>query len=195
MSEEKKEFPTAVAAPEGDVVPLTLTMVGDLLSLSRESPRRRMIQCLHKSPEAGVHKMFNALQPGTYVMPHRHFSPPKTESVLVISGSLLFVEFTDDGEIQNHTLVQPGTEIFGVDVAPHVIHTYIALKPDTLIFEVKDGPYEHDADKDIPAWAPVEGTPEATTFLLNLLKDLAELTGAAAKEAQEGAESGEEPEQ
>lgn len=184
MTEEKKEYPTALAAPDTDVTPLTLTMAGELLTMSRNTPRRRMIQLLHKTQDAGVHRMFNGLQPGTYITPHRHMHPAKTETILVVSGSMLFVEFTDDGTLKAHTLVQPGTEIFGIDVAPHVYHTFIALKPDTLIFEVKDGPYEHDTDKDIPAWAPREGSAEAEPYLLDLLKQLAERANTAAEEAK-----------
>jgi len=186
MSEDKKEHPTAVAAPDSDVTPLTLTMVGELLAMSRQSPRKRMIQCLHKTQDAGVHKMFNALQPGTYVTPHRHMHPEKTETIIVVSGSMLFVQFTEDGTLDTHTLLQPGTEVFGVDVAPHIYHTFIALKQDTLIFEVKDGPYEHDTDKDIPAWAPKEGTEEAEPYLLELLKQLAELANVAGAADQAG---------
>jgi cupin fold WbuC family metalloprotein len=184
MSEDKKDYPTAVAAPDSDVVPLTLTMVGNLLALSRETPRKRMLQRLHKSLDASTHRMFNALQPGTYVTPHRHLHPAKCETILVISGSLLFVRFTEDGGIDSHTLLQPGTEIFGVDVAPHVFHTYVALKPDTLIFEVKDGPYVRDSDKDIPSWAPIEGSAEAEPYLLALLKGLAERATAQAEAAK-----------
>ena len=188
MSEEKKH-PTALPAPSLDVLPLTLTLVGDLLAASRQSPRKRMIQRLHKEDGESVHRMFNAMQPGTYVTPHRHLHPVKSETILVISGSLLFVEFDENGQLLCHTLLQPGTETFGVDVAPHVYHTYVALKPDTLLFEAKAGPYAHDTDKDIPDWAPREGTPEADAYLLDLIKLLAERANAEAeaiKEQQSG---------
>ncbi|MFH1912995.1 MAG: WbuC family cupin fold metalloprotein [Pseudomonadota bacterium] len=189
MSEDKKDFPTAVAAPDGDIVPLTLTMVGNLLAMSRESPRKRMLQRLHKSLDAPTHRMFNALQPGTYITPHRHLHPVKSETILVISGSLLFVRFTEDGDIADHTLLQPGTETFGVDVAPHVFHTYVALKPDTLIFEVKDGPCVPDMDKDTPSWAPAEGEEGAEAYMLTMLKGLAELATAQAEAAKAKAEA------
>lgn len=192
MTQEKNDYSTAIPAPDTDITPLTLTMVGDLLNASRESPRKRMIQRVHKTDEANVHKMFNALQPGTYITPHRHMQPEKTETVLVISGAMLFVEFSDDGAIKNHILVQPGTDAFGIDVAPHVYHTFVALKPDTLIFEIKDGPYVHDTDKDIPEWAPIEGSAEAEPFLLALLKDLAEKAQTAADEAQAAADEAQE---
>ncbi len=181
MTQEKTEFPTALPAPDGDIVHLTLAMVGDLLTASRQSPRKRMLQRLHKQDDETVHRMFNGLQPGTYITPHRHLHPKKSETVLIVSGAMLFVEFDEEGTMLRHTLLQPGTEIFGVDVAPHVYHTFIALKSDTLIFEVKTGPYDHDTDKDIPDWAPEEGTPEAETYLLELIKGLAEKANAEAE--------------
>jgi len=185
MTEEKTEFPTALDAPDTTVTPLSLTMVSQLLALSHESPRKRMIQKIHTSHEATAHRMFNALQPGSYVMPHRHIDPPKDETVLVMAGSVLFVRFTDEGEVVETLLLQPGTENFGIDVASDVYHTYIPLKPDTLIFECKTGPYEHDTDKNVPDWAPREGTPEAEPYFLNLIKMLAEKANAAAEEMKE----------
>lgn len=181
MTQEKIEFPTALPAPDGDIVHLTLAMVGDLLTASRQSPRKRMLQRLHKQDDETVHRMFNGLQPGTYITPHRHLHPKKSETILIVSGALLFVEFDEGGTMLRHTLLQPGTEIFGVDVAPHIYHTFIALKPDTLIFEVKTGPYDHDTDKDIPDWAPREDTPEAEAYLLELIKGLAEKANAEAE--------------
>lgn len=192
MSEEKT-YPTALEAPGSDVTHLTLTLVGELLARSRQSPRRRLLQKLHKSVDAVAHRMFNAMQPGTYVMPHRHLDPPKDETLLVMAGSMLFIRFTDDGEIAEQTLLQPGTETFGVDVAPHVYHTYIPLKPDTLVFECKTGPYAEESDKDVPPWAPREGSPEAETYLLELLRNLAAKAGAEAEAAR--SERGEEPDQ
>ena len=181
MTQEKNEFPTALPAPDLDVVPLTLTMVGDLLAASKQSPRQRMLQRVHKDHADPVHRMFNGLQPGTYIPPHRHLHPEKSETVLVVAGAMLFVEFDDQGTMLGHTLLQPGTEIFGIDVAPHVYHTFVALKPDTLIFEVKTGPYEQSSDKDLPDWAPREGTPEAEAYLLDLIKNLAERANAQAE--------------
>jgi len=180
---DEKQFPVAVDAPDTDVSPMSLRMVGELLALSRESPRKRMIRKLHKSHDSGVQRMFNALQPGSYIMPHRHMHPRKEETVMVVAGALLFIEFDDDGNIRNTILLQPGTENFGVDVAPHVYHTYIPLKPDTLMFEIKDGPFNPTDDKDVPDWAPREGTPEAEPYLLRMIKTLAEEAGAAVEKA------------
>lgn len=193
MTEENTSFPMAMDAPDTDVTPLTLNMVSNLLTLSHESPRKRIIQKLHKTDEAGVHRMFNALQPGTYVTPHRHMHPAKDETILVIAGSMLFIRFSDEGEIVSQVLLQPGTQTFGIDVAPNVYHTYIALKTDTLIFEVKNGPYEQDSDSDFPDWAPREGSEEAEPYLLEMIKKLAEQANAAVEAAKAHETSQAEP--
>ncbi|WP_207264050.1 WbuC family cupin fold metalloprotein [Desulfovibrio sp. Huiquan2017] len=192
MSEEKTPF-TALEAPAGDVTSLTLSLVGKLLAQSRQSPRKRMLQKLHKTHEATAHRMFNAMQPGTYITPHRHLDPPKDETLLVMAGAMLFIRFTDEGEIAEQLLLQPGTETFGVDVAPHVYHTYVPLKQDTLVFECKTGPYDRESDKDIPDWAPREGSPEAEAYLLELLKTLAAKATAEAEAVK--AARGDEPDQ
>ncbi|OIQ50153.1 hypothetical protein BerOc1_02083 [Pseudodesulfovibrio hydrargyri] len=192
MSEEKN-YPTALEAPTGDITPLTLSLVGKLLAQSRQSPRKRILQKLHQSLDATAHRMFNAMQPGTYITPHRHLDPAKEETILVMAGSMLFIRFTDDGEIAEQILLQPGTETFGVDVAPHVYHTYVPLKADTLVFECKTGPYSVESDKDVPDWAPREGTPEAEPYLLELLKTLAAKANAEAEAVK--AQRGDEPDQ
>ncbi len=71
-------------------------MVGNLLTMSREVLANA---CCSVSINRirRRHKMFNALQPGTYITPHRHMNPEKTETILVISGSMLFVQFDEMG--------------------------------------------------------------------------------------------------
>jgi hypothetical protein len=44
-----------------------------------------------------LHRMLNAIEPGSYIRPHRHQSPPKPESIIVLSGSLALVKFGGDG--------------------------------------------------------------------------------------------------
>lgn len=67
------------------------------------------------------------------------------------------------------------------------------LKQDTLVFECKTGPYDRESDKDIPDWAPREGSPEAEAYLLELLKTLAAKATAEAEAVK--AARGDEPDQ
>jgi len=114
--------------------------------------------------------MLNALQPGSYVRPHRHLNPPKAESTVLLRGKIGFVTFLADGSIDRHWVLAAGAACFGVDCHPGVFHTVFALEPDTVVFEVKPGPYDAASDKDFAPWAPEEGTAEAEAYLERLVR-------------------------
>lgn len=114
--------------------------------------------------------MLNALQPGTYVRPHRHSSPPKAESWIVLQGSVLFLRFTEDGAVRDALVIAAGTEHFGVDLAAGQYHSLIALEADSVLFEVKPGPYTPSSDKEFAPWSPAEGSAEAVLYLEELLR-------------------------
>ena len=47
----------------------------------------------------------------------------------------------------------------------------IVHEPDTVIFEVKKGPYNPETDKEFASWSPEEDSPEVTDFLARLNED------------------------
>lgn len=165
-------FPTAMDAPEGSVVVLSESLLSKAVEASRTSPRKRMILPLHKSHEASLHRMMNVMQPGTYIRPHRHSNPPKAESIVVLRGGLWFVTFSEQGALARARKLEPGVGEFGVDIEPGVFHTFIVTDPDTVIFEVKPGPYERASDKDFAAWAPAEGEEGVVSYQLQLLRNV-----------------------
>ena len=120
--------------------------------------------------------MLNAVQPGTYIQPHRHISPPKAESIVVLRGSIGFVIFEDDGRVREHFVASTGSDPFGIDLQPGVYHTFVALQQDTVLFEVKPGPYDGQTNKDFALWAPIEGSEEARDFLQELTGSFSDRT-------------------
>jgi cupin fold WbuC family metalloprotein len=124
---------------------------------------------LHPSHRDTLHRMLNACQPGTYIQPHRHLSQPKAESIVVRHGAIGFVLFDEGGRITGEHLLRAGTEHFGIDLHPGVYHTFVVLEPDTVLFEVKPGPYQEATDKAFATWAPIEGAVEARQFLGTLV--------------------------
>lgn len=158
----------ALSAPTDPVNLITAELMQRVIEASRSSPRKRMILPLHKSHDALLHRMLNVFQPGSYVQPHRHLDPPKAESIVVLRGAIHFVAFEADGAVARHYTLEAGTPVFGVDIEPGVYHTFFALTEDTVLFEVKNGPYAHSNDKDFAAWAPKEGDPEAAAYLEQL---------------------------
>lgn len=161
-------FRRALDAPTSAVTLITTQLIDQAVEGSRQSDRRRIILPLHKSADDVLHRMFNALQPGTYIPPHRHALPPKAESILVVRGSLCFVTFDDLGQITQMADLAAGSSVVGVDVEAGVFHTFFALEPDTVVFEVKSGPYSATNDKDFALWAPREGDVLAESYLERL---------------------------
>lgn len=158
----------ALDAPSTAVTPITSQLIDQAVQASRTSERRRIILPLHKSADESLHRMFNAMQPETYIPPHRHLLPPKAESILVLRGSLCFVTFDESGNIDQMLDLSAGSDQIGVDVAAGIYHTFFILEPDTVVFEVKPGPYSPINDKDFAPWAPSEGHPAANDYLAQL---------------------------
>jgi cupin fold WbuC family metalloprotein len=165
--------PRALPAPQETIVLLTETLVSRALEVSRESERKRVIVPFHKNDADNPHRMFNAMQPQTYVRPHRHLVVPKSEVFLVLRGALDFVVFEEDGAISFARTLRAGSEEFGVDLAPGRFHGILVREPDTLVYEVKPGPYAASNDKDFASWAPPEGDPGVPAYVAKLERQLA----------------------
>jgi len=166
--------PRALSAPLGPICWLSRDLLEGAIAASQSSSRRRVIQPFHRSESATLQRMFNAVQPDSYIPPHRHLDPPKAESWIVLRGALAFFTFDDEGVITECLEIRAGGEIFGVDLEPGVYHTFFALEADTVVYEVKDGPYSATTDKAFPEWAPREGTPEASRYSAELAREFAQ---------------------
>jgi cupin fold WbuC family metalloprotein len=143
------------------------TLLDSVLVSAKESPRKRMNHNFHSSAEDNPHRFLNAICRGSYCPPHRHITPPKAESFLVLQGQLAFVLFDDMGDIaQVHRLGENG--LFGVDVAPGYFHSVVALSETVVCYEVKPGPYSPILDKDFAPWAPRENAANAPEYLKKL---------------------------
>lgn len=135
---------------------------------ARASARRRIILPVHRSPESTVQRMLNFMLPGTYIRPHLHPLPHATETIQVLRGGLVFFIFDDDGNITQRYPLQAG-ETGLIDIEPRLWHGFAVTGPETVVLEIKRGPYDQKHDKVFPAWAPEENAPEAPAYLTSLL--------------------------
>ncbi len=137
---------------------------------ANDSPRRRDIHSLHTGDADPLQRMLNAIQPGSYVRPHRHVEPPKAEIVVILQGSLGCVFFDDHGEPRKSELVVLNARrgVFALDTRANVWHTILALEPDTVVLEAKPGPYNAGTDKEFASWSPPEHSAEAPAYLMRL---------------------------
>ena len=114
-----------------------------------------------------VHRLLNALEPGTYIRPHRHLEAAKAETAIVVSGAIGVIAFTDAGEILEKRRISPGGSNRGVEMPAGVWHTFVALEPGSVFFETKAGPYVPLKPEEVAPWSPTEGTPEAEAMELS----------------------------
>jgi cupin fold WbuC family metalloprotein len=141
------------------------------------SERKRMSHNFHLTYEDTIQRMLNVLNPGTYVRPHKHEQPDKREAFIVLEGRVAVIEFDDRGEIIQAIVLDRLNKVYGCELAPKVWHTIVCLKADSVLYEVKDGPYLVSTDKNFASWSPEEGSPESSIYLQNLIKTLSELHG------------------
>ena len=157
--------PHALIAPESTTTLIGEDLVRQVVEGSRKSPRGRIVLPLHKNDSAILHRMLNGIQPDSYVQPHRHADPPKPESVIVLQGAIRCYIFTDQGKIEEINTIRALSPVFGIDSEAGVYHTFLATEKDTVLFEVKPGPYSPATDKDFATWAPKEGHAEAQRYM------------------------------
>lgn len=130
----------------------TYQLLDSVLNIAETSPRKRMNHNFHPTLDAKYQRMLNCLMPDTYLRPHRHNNPEKSESFIILKGKLLVLEFNDTGEIIDYIILEYGSKNYGVDILPNTWHSIIALTP-CVVFEAKEGPYSQLNDKDFAPWA------------------------------------------
>jgi cupin fold WbuC family metalloprotein len=132
------------------------------------SPRQRKNRNFHADDAAPAHRLLNAIEPGSYLMPHRHLDANKDETMIVLRGRLGVVFFDELGQVQQTAVLAPMGPICGVDIPHGVYHTVLALDPGTVMLEAKGGPYLPLTEAERAPWAPAEGAPQAAAYALSL---------------------------
>jgi len=147
---------------------ITQTLLDQVGEAAKASPRGRKNHNFHPTDLHPAHRLLNAIEPGSYVVPHRHLDPHKDESMLVLRGRLGLVTFDAAGRISGHTVLAPQGEALGVDIPHDTYHSVLGLEPGTIFFEAKAGPYIPLTAEERAPWAPVEGSPEAAAYYAGL---------------------------
>jgi len=153
-------------------------IAGDLFEkvagLAETSPRRRMNFNFHQAPEDNAHRLLNVLLAGAYVRPHRHTTPLKSETFLVLEGQVDAILFDDQGRITARYPLgaeTPAGHVWGVDIPEGAWHTIVPRTARAVCFEVKPGPWDPATDKEWATWAPAEDSPAAAEYCRKLLQE------------------------
>jgi cupin fold WbuC family metalloprotein len=132
------------------------------------NPRLRINYNLHDSLDEPCQRVINAMEPGSYIRPHRHFLVPKPELFVPITGKVVLIFFSDSGEIEQSFVLGGDSQVRAVDVPVGVWHTAISLEKGSVFLEVKPGPFVPLDVNDFAQWAPAPETQEVALYMQNI---------------------------
>ncbi len=139
-----------------------------LTASAGEASRRRKNLNFHSALEHPAQRLLNAVEPDSYIRPHRHPDPLRDETFVVLRGAFGLVCFDEAGAVTHTALLTAGGELSGAHVPGGTYHALVSLEPGSIFFEAKAGPYEPLTDKDFGAWAPREGHVDVPAYLGSL---------------------------
>lgn len=134
-----------------------------------QSPRLRMNYNFHERHDDPINRLLNAMEPGTYIRPHRHLNPAKDEIFLLLRGKAMLFLFDEAGKITEKMLLDPLTGSYGAEIEAGVWHSLLVMEPGTVVYEIKPGPFAPLQPGDMAPWSPEaddkQGVAEYLTYL------------------------------
>lgn len=122
-------------------------LLDEVSGKAKASERLRMNFNLHDSLDAKAQRLLNALEIGTILPIHRHRHT--SETYMLLRGRIRVLFYNEAGGETNSFLLDPLLGNYGIQIPTGQWHTLEVLESDSVIFEVKDGPYTPLEPKDL----------------------------------------------
>lgn len=132
-----------------------------LIKAAQESPRRRANLNLHETLPDPIQRLAIAMEPDTFIRPHRHTHT--WEMLFPLKGRFAVLTFSDDGFVTDRIVL--GEDIAVLEIPEGLWHSVLSLDDGAVIFEVKHGPYTPIAEKDCAKWGSVRDGLQTTNLL------------------------------
>ncbi|MDR2233444.1 MAG: WbuC family cupin fold metalloprotein [Tannerella sp.] len=145
-------------------------LLDETTAKAKVSPRLRMNYNFHERLDDTINRILNAMEPDTYLRPHRHCNPDKTEIFILLRGKVAFFIFDDYGLILNTILLDPLKGCYGAEIEPGVWHGLLVLESDSVIYEIKEGPFAPLTPENMAPWAPPVEDAEGARKYMEVLK-------------------------
>jgi cupin fold WbuC family metalloprotein len=165
---------------EGPISTIGTSELETLKAAVKASARRRARINIHPDGEDMLHEMIIAIEPGSYIRPHKH--PGKSEAFHVVEGAVDIVVFKDDGEIgQLVPLGAPGSgRSFYYRMSRPFFHTLIVRSDVLIVHEITNGPFRPEATV-FADFAPDDSEPgKSEAYQAELIRRVAALQGRTA---------------
>lgn len=134
--------------------------------LARKSPSRRAMHLFHKATDP-ILRTLNAIEPDSYVQPHRHDAPGHVESLLVLRGRAAVLTFERDGMLAASTVIAARGGARALEIPGGTWHGLVSLEAGTVLYEVAPGPYTAGS-KTFGDWAPAEDSAGSAVYFAGL---------------------------
>ena len=129
-------------------------LMAEVASQAREAARLRINYNFHRTTDEPVNRLLNAMNRGSYLPVHRHLSPDRCESSIVLRGRVGLTIYDDSGRVVERRVVGLDSGCCGFDIEAGVWHGLVVLEDDTVLFEVKQGPYAPITPDNLAPWTP-----------------------------------------
>lgn len=136
---------------------ITPTMLEALGQQAQASPRRRANLNLHDELSDPIQRLAIAMEPDTYVRPHRH--PQTWELLYPLAGRFVVLHFDEAGVVTARAVL--GQDAAVIETPAGGWHAVLSLDTGGVIFEVKHGPYQPIAEADYAPWSPAADAGDA----------------------------------
>jgi cupin fold WbuC family metalloprotein len=74
-------------------------LLDELTGKAKDSPRKRINFNLHDALSDPLQRLCNAIEPETYIRPHRHADPDTCEVFIMLRGSAVLLFFDDSARV------------------------------------------------------------------------------------------------
>ena len=145
-------------------------LLDETTAKAKQSPRLRMNYNFHESLDDPINRLINAMEPNTYLRPHRHKNPDKNEVFLMLRGKAALFLFDDNGNITKQVILDPKAGVYGGEIPCDVWHTLIVLESGSVVYEVKQGPFAPLSPENMAPWSPAVEDIENVKIFMDKLK-------------------------
>jgi cupin fold WbuC family metalloprotein len=120
--------------------------------------RKRAHLLLHDGPADPVQRLIITLQPNSYVRPHHHSR--QWEMLILLQGRGALLTFDDNARLDDRIELSQTASVVQIPIG--VWHGFIVLEQNTVVMEIKPGPFVPNEFAD---WGPEEGAANADIFV------------------------------
>jgi cupin fold WbuC family metalloprotein len=114
-------------------------LLNQLSEKAKRIERLRINYNFHKSLDSKVQRLLNALEPNTILPIHRHKNTDET--YILIRGRIEVVFYDQFKNKIDSIILDPRNGSYGINIPAGQWHTVNVIESDSVIFEVKEGPY------------------------------------------------------